>query len=755
MFKKMSMAAIIAIMLVVLVGCGKDPFETSIYSEQPAIVTYQDYLSQNADLPSEGTDPILNVGAEKEIIKKGKLLFKDSDGSGKLEPYEDWRLTPEERAADLASKLSWDQKLGLLSWGNQRWTKDPSTSPSGTMYYGVRGLEPDGSIVEGSPAETILNHGLRYSNLHNGLDPMVEVTFLNNIQGLVERSEWGIPFFWCGEVHFHYIDKAEYDMDNPPVNKQSPWPFPLGLGAADDLGVTRRYGDYIRQEMRMRGRHSTWGPVADLATEPRWARVSETIHAQGDVVASHIEVLIKAMQASNEDKNDIGLNGVVAFVKHFPGMGPDTEGMDSHHYPGRNNAYPGDNFDEHLEPFRAAITKAKAGGVMMGYSVVDTGNFGGVPAAYNPALYDLLYSLGFNGDITTDNNPEAYGYDDYENMSRGEKAAETLKAGANHWLGGDYIADWNEADEKGLLAEADVDRAVKAALKLQFELGLFENPYVDLAEAQAFWDPQGTPMKDRVAAGIQAMTKAMVLVKNAQYEGADVLPVIQRNTAIYDTNGNGIIDIYFDSMFDGYDSGEANSFATTERYPKRNFVSDIKDADVAVIRVFSRGGIYSGIEGGVPLSYDGVAYRYDEETGKYTDEVLADNSLTGEGNYQTAPYRVIGGADLQMERIQRAIDAKKANPGLKIVLGITAARPVVVKSFIDQIDGLFIDFGATDDAFMNMICNDKGLAPTASLPIEFPSSDASAREQFEDVPGDSKDPTYEIGFGLDYVKTGY
>ena len=104
MFKKMSMVTIIALFLVILAGCGKDPFETSIYSEQPAIVTYQDYLSQNSDLPKEGTDPILKVGTEKDIIKKGKLLFKDSDGNGKLDPYEDWRLTPEERSADLASQ---------------------------------------------------------------------------------------------------------------------------------------------------------------------------------------------------------------------------------------------------------------------------------------------------------------------------------------------------------------------------------------------------------------------------------------------------------------------------------------------------------------------------------------------------------------------------------------------------------------------------------------------------------------------------
>lgn len=755
MFKKFGIAAATLLLLVVLAGCGGDPYETSIYSEQPEIVTFQDYLEINSDLPSEGIDPIMTVGAEKGVITKHGLEFKDSDGDGELDDYEDWRLTPEERAADLASQMTWEQKLGLLSWGNQRWTGGPSSSPSGTMWYGVKGLESNGMITEDSAANSILNNGLRYSNLGYNLDPVEEATFLNNIQGMVERAQWGIPFFWCGEVHFEYTDEAEYDMDNPPAGKLMPWPFPLGLGAADDLSITYQYGNYIRQELRMRGRHATWGPVADLATEPRWSRVSETIHAQGDVVASHIEVLIKAMQASDEDKNEIGLDGVITYVKHFPGMGPNEEGMDSHTYPGRYNSYPGDNFDEHLEPFRAAIEGAHAGGVMMGYSIVDTGDYGPMAAAYSPAVYELLYSLGFDGDITTDNNPGAWGVDNYDELTLAEKAAMTLEAGANHWLGGDFLADWKEADEAGLLSEEAVNRAAEEALQLQFRLGLFENPYVDLAEAQDFWDPQQSQMQDRVAAGKQAMASAMVLVKNAQFEGADVLPVIQRNAAVFDTNGNGVIDVYFDSEFDGYDSGEPNSFATSERYPNRNFVSDIADADVAIVRIFSRGGIYFGTEGAVPLSFDGLTHKWDHEAGVYTDEVVQEMSLNGGGNFRTEPYRVLGGSLQEKARLERILAAKAANPNLKVVVGLTAARPLIVEPYLDQIDAMFVDFGATDDVFTNMVFNHEGMKPVASLPIEFPSSDESAAAQLEDVPGDSENPTFRIGLGLAYASTGY
>jgi len=736
-------------------GCGKDPYETSVYSEQPKILTYQAYLAVNGDLPKEGTDPILATGADKQVIKKGKLQFKDSNGSGKLDPYEDWRLPPTERAADLVSKMTHEQKLGILSWGNQRWLGGTTKDPSGDPLYGVNGLNDDGTVKKGSAAETIIDHGLRFSNLSDTLDPVVEATLLNNIQGLTERSTLGIPFFWTSEPGHDFYNAALYE-DSMPVAKLSPWPFYLGFGAADDLAVTKMFGKYLGQEIRMRGRHALFGPFADLATEPRWARVQSTIHAQGEIVATHIEVLVKAMQGYDLDKNDIAVNGAIAYLKHFPGMGPDEDGMDSHSEPGRYNAYPGNNFAEHLLPWEGAIKKAKVGGLMMGYSIVPANGMKEVGAAYSSDLYSLLKKLGYNGDIVTDNNPGPWGLENGKDLTRGQKAAMTLKEGSNHWLGGDYLADWKEADAAGLLAEADIDRAATQSLTLMFDLGLFENPYVDLTEARAFWDPKGKQMEDRVAAGKQAMAKAIVLVKdNKLSDGDDLLPIVERKTSVLDTNGNGVIDIYFDSVFDGYDSGDAKSYATSEHFPNRKFVSNVADADVAVIRIFARAGIYFGLSGGVPLSFDAPTYAYDRATGKDTNEKIAENSLTGGGTFMTAPYRSVGGADFHMKRLNAILAAKKANPKLKVIVDMTAERPGIVKPFLDKIDGLFIDFGATDDVFLNMLCYHGGLAPTATLPIEIPSSDASVEAQFEDVPGDSADPTFPIGFGLNYIKTGY
>jgi beta-glucosidase len=85
---------------------------------------------------------------------------------------------------------------------------------------------------------------------------------------------------------------------------------------------------------------------------------------------------------------------------------------------------------------------------------------------------------------------------------------------------------------------------------------------------------------------------------------------------------------------------------------------------------------------------------------------------------------------------------------------MTASRPGIVSSFLDDIDGLFIDFAATDKAFLDVVFWQNGSKPGGKLPVEIPSSDASVEAQLEDVPGDTANPTYEIGYGLEYVSMG-
>jgi beta-glucosidase len=319
-------------------------------------------------------------------------------------------------------------------------------------------------------------------------------------------------------------------------------------------------------------------------------------------------------------------------------------------------------------------------------------------------------------------------------------------------MGADMSSVWRQAYDQSLIVNSQLDNAVVHALELQFKLGLFENPYVDIAAATAFWDPNGAAMQNRVAAGKAAMRKAIVLVKNTELApGVDLLPVIKAMGDYVDANGNGTIDVYFDSAFAGsYDSGQANTYATTTRYPNRNFVASIDDADVAIVRIFARGGVYFGTTGGVPLSYDGVTHVWDHATHSYTSALASDTTRTGSGE---PGYRAYTNSNNSLNRLLAVLNAKAARPvdrPLKVIVGMTAARPGILAPYLSQIDGLLIDFGATDDAFLDDVFFNEGAKPMGRLPVEIPADDASVEVQYEDVPCDTANPSFPCGFGLSY-----
>ena len=779
-----------------IMGCGGDPFENSIYSEQPKIGVYQDYLAEQADLPTEGIDPILAQGMEKGIIKKGKLFFKDSNGDGELTPYEDWRLPAGERAADLVSRMSVEQKLGLLNWlgesGNVAMTKDDNgtaeDASDDVLYYGIQGLNEDGTITETitsdrGPAETIAKtvvlSGTRYVNDQLEIDPIDEVKYNNNLQGLVERLDWGIPFIVSSDpLH------VGWNGDQMAPSRISKWPYYLGLGAADDLKTTKDFGETVAKEMRMAGHHMMLGPQADIATEPRWARVQHTVHSSGDAAAKHMNVLIKAMQGGDELKPW----GMAAAVKHFPGSGSVEEGMDSHTAAGKWSVFPGDNLDEHLKPFKAAID-AGAAAVMSCYSIMDVDEYkdmeNGQPvnegAAFSKTIMtDLLRTeMGFDGTVVSDwgiGTTSPWGHENIK--EKPEILAEMLNAGTFQYGGKDYTEMWKETYEFDLISDETIDFAASRALELQFKLGLFENPYVNVAEAEDFWDPNGEALKARFVAGEKAMKKAMVLVENPEIAtNTSVLPVngtSDEYIAAVDTNGNGKVDVYFDSAYPEADSGQANSmaFSTDTQYLNINFVDDITEADIAIVRIFSRGATYFGTQGGTPLSFDAPVRVWDHDKQAYTDEVVPAirmffeafggfgawkfndwSNVTGSGFIGQGFQTYLGALDSKAA-IERTIAAKKDNPNLKIIVGMTDSRPGIVSGFVNEVDGMIIDFAATDNAFLDIVFFQDGNKPEGRLPLAIPSSDTAVEVQFEDVANDSADPTYGAGYGLNYPSIG-
>jgi beta-glucosidase len=740
-------------------GGASSVFDNSIYEEQPEIALFADNKTAG-----DGATIVEAFGEPKSTIEVDGYEFKDSDGDGELDPYEDWRLTPRERATDLVSQMSVGQKIGMLSFNGQRALGAPTTDDSDNTVYGLAGLRADGTVEDDTGAASIINNGIRSSNLFWGLDPVDSVKWLNNVQGLCERLPFGIPYLVTSEPNHDYYS-GNYDVSSPPVHKLSPWPFYLGFGAIGDLSTTQYYGEVVRQEIRMHGRHAIFGPMGDLATEPRWARIQHTFHARGEVAANQLEVVIQSIQGADRDKNPfLAVDGVATVVKHFPGAGANEEGMDSHSAAGAYNVYPGGNFAEHLIPFQRAFESAGAVGTMSCYSIIDpsTTDFTTEAAAgYSKEMIDdlLRTQIGFDGFVVTDAGllTRNWGLMDQE-LSDPELLAAIREAGPDAYLSADVSDIWMEAYNQGLITDEQIDEAAIRHLGLHFALGLFENPYVNVAEAEEFWDETGTLMRNRVSAGKSAMRKAIVLAKNEQLTSeVDVLPVVPRYLEQFDVNGNGTIDVWFDSVFEGADSGEADSYANSQRYGDREFVSDIADADVAIVRIFARGAPYAGTTGGVPLSFDGVTYEWDRDAQAYTTTAADDASMTGEAmGFFDAPYRVVGTGNESKDRLEAVIAAKQANPDLLVVVGMTASRPGILAPYIDDIDGLLIDFAATDDAFLDLVFWQDGAEPTATMPVELPADDESVRVQYEDVPCDTADPTFECGHGMSYrISGGY
>jgi beta-glucosidase len=638
------------------------------------------------------------------VITVDGLKFRDLNKNGTLDRYEDWRLPVEQRVADLVSRMTVEEKTGLMIHSSLSGFTGPNGEVLGLPAAGERGgpgrgappaananrafqgranqnnVEPMGSA---NPTQLVVERNVRYILVrpNAGESPDITARFHNGLQEMAEASRLGIPIVFSTDPR-HGGGRGG---SGRPVISQ--WPDQLGLAAARDPELVRQFGQIAAEELRAIGIQCLLGPMADTSTEPRWNRINGTFGEDANLNATLIKAIVEGFQGKQ-----LGPESVMTVTKHFPGDGPVKDGYDGHNNYGKWTIYPGNRFDYHLIPFRAAL-EAGTGGIMGGYFIPVGQDTVGIN--FSKAMIDglLREKMGFQGLVVTDwlrNMPWGV-----EKLSEKDRQKMIILAGVDQ-IGGDNDPSVILASVKdGGIPMAVVDRAARRILRPVFQLGLFENPYVDPEQAQA------TVGSERfLAAGYAAQVRSTVLLKNA----GGVLPAAA-GKKIY---------------VEGIARETAAQFGTV--------VDDLKSADLAILRVASPattypyGGAFAGGggRGGAapasppPLPTYGITLAY--------------------GN--AANWTVLDGI------------RKVTATGTPTVVIVNMDKPVILTEFVGSVAGVLGAFGASDAALLDVVFGKA--KPTGKLPFDLPSDMPSVMAQAADVPFDIDDPLFKFDFGLTY-----
>lgn len=656
-----------------------------------------------APAAAAASQPVVE-GRKAPVITKDGLKFRDLNKNGAVDPYEDWRLPVERRIEDLLSRMTLEEKAGLMIHSSLAGFTGPNGEVLGLPAAGGRGgrggaaAGPVNRAMQGpenmnnvermdapNPNELILTRNVRWILVrpNAGETPDITARFHNSLQEMAEGSRLGIPIVFSTDPRHSARPYGAADV--APALSQ--WPDQLGLGAARDPEITRRFGQIAAEEFRAVGIRCTLAPMADTATEPRWNRINGTFGEDAELNATLIKAYVEGFQGKQ-----LGPESVMTVTKHFPGDGPTKDGYDPHNSYGKWTIYPGNNFDYHLIPFKAAF-EAGTGGIMGGYFIPvgkDT-----VAINFSKVMLNglLREKMGYQGLVVTDwlrNMPWGV-----EKLSEKDRQKTMILAGVDQ-IGGDNDPKYIIANAKdGGLPVAMIDMAARRALKPMFQMGVFENPYVDPAHAKAV-----VASRPFMEAGYSAQLKASVLLKNAN----GLLPA---------TAGK---KIYVENI----------GAAVAARYG--TVVNTPKEADIAIIRVDSPATTYPY---GGAFAPGGAARGAAPSTPGPVPQFGVTLAYSNSANWN------------QLEAIR-----KLAASGTPTVVVVNMDRPVILTEFIDSVGAVFANFGSNEQATMDLIFGKA--SPSGKLPFDLPGDMPSVMAQAADVPFDMVNPAFKFGFGLGY-----
>lgn len=672
------------------------------------------------------------------IIESDGYAFKDMNKNGELDPYEDWRLSYEERAMDLVSKMTIEQMSGLRING------------------AIGGLETDipaMNDMDGNPIyPQIVEGGVRYYIMYPvafGAPLNTVPACANALQATAESTELGIPMM----------------LNCDPTTTMTGTVTNLALGATFSPEKVAALSVDVAKLYRAAGITMTLSPQVDLESDPRSQSVN-TFTEDPALAAALTNAMVSAYQSTyGEDGSDLGWgkDSLAVQFKHFFGNLANEGGRNYHDYTGKYTVMTEEQIDTQLVPFveggfQLDSATGSASAIMVTYTVPmdeegDSYGEKAVGGAFNDFVMGKLAEHKFEGMVSTDSLTwdtldlgfmvmlqTAYNVDD---LTMDEKIVTMFELGVDQIMGGTRPADLATAYtayvEKNGQEEADqnwADAAVACVLPI-FRVGNFECPYVVTAESAATFEANTPDATNELA------QSSIVMLKN-----------------------NGII-AQRDTKLKAYVVSNGDELPVSKKVLKGYFeiVDNPSEAEVAIVFADSPKCVNTGYNTDAeewcpitlqyrPYTADADCVEEDSITGDVKIEKtespygIVENKTVENRGYYDAENTVANEADLDLI-------LTTAELGIPTVVCVNASGAFCVDEFEDKVDAILVGFGVDKSNYLPLVAGQ--VEPSALLPLQMPASMEAVEAQQSGAPRDmecyvdANGNTYDFAFGLNWT----
>ncbi len=644
--------------------------------------------------------------------------------------YKNPKLSVEERTQDLLRQMTLEEKVGqlLCPLGWEMYEKQGNKVSQSKKFENIVKERHIGMLWA-----TLRADPWTQKTLETGLNPALSAEACNALQRyMVENTRLGIPIFLAEECpHGHMAIGTTV------------FPTAIGQAATWNPKLIEQMSATISKEARMQGAHIGYGPVLDLAREPRWSRTEEAYGEDPVLIASMGEAFVKGLGSGDLTKEF----SLISTLKHFVAYGVPEGG----HNGNSNSVGMRDLKENFLPPFEKAV-RTGALSVMTAYNSVD-----GIPCSSNEYLLNdiLRDEWGFRGFVVSDlGSIEGLKGSHHVAESVADAAKQTVVAGLDCDLGGNAYVNLIDAIKKGEVKQSVIDTAVCRLLRLKFKMGLFEDPYVSVKTAK-----ENVRTKENISLARQVAREAIVLLENKN----NTLPLNKniKKVAVIGPNADNIYNQLGDytapqersNIVTVLDGLKAKLTSSQIEYVKGCAIRDTTDINIdEAVTAAKKADVAIVVVGG--SSARDFKTKYIDTGAAVADKNSVSDMESGEG-YDRATLDLMG---KQLELLK----AVKAT-GTPVVVVYIQGRPLNMNWASENADALLSAWYPGQDggnAIADVLVGDYN--PAGRLPISVPRSVGQLPVYYNmknpaghDYVEMSAKPLYSFGYGLSYSTFDY